>query len=149
VNVPEGSAVLAGACPQQPAKGVQPLLPAGSRVALGDPGIEGAVRFVVAAAARTPVLGALPELGEVPDDRVGLDVREPEGADPRGVDDPARRIRVPLPQEPGLLRSVYLPLSQEPGLLRSVGLPFSQEPGLLRALRVPFLQEPRLLRRGG
>lgn len=60
----------------------------GFGVAVGDPGVERAVGFVVAAGAGA-ALGAGFEVGEGVDDAGGVDVVEAEGADAGGVDDPA------------------------------------------------------------
>ena len=62
--------------------------PAGPGAAGGDEGVQPALRLVVRAAARA-VVGAGGQVGEVRHDPVRVDVRQPEGADARGVDHPA------------------------------------------------------------
>lgn len=73
---------------QYPAQRLQPLVTARTRVTLGDPHIERAVRFVVAAGAWA-VGGAGVKVRESPNHPRRVHVRQTEGPQPRRVDDPA------------------------------------------------------------
>ena len=93
MSLPDDRSVAFSKIPrrQQPAQRIEPLRVG---VAVGDPLVEGAVRFVVAARARA-LGGARLEVGEGADDPRRVDVMEPEGADAGCVDHPAPLVLVP------------------------------------------------------